>query len=89
MAENFFVNIVGYLLGILIILYTAFACSAPFKQLLHLAINSVLGCICLSLANIIFVSHGLSVGINPITAVCVGVLGLPGTIAAIIIAFFI
>ena len=84
-----FVTIVGYTLGLITILYGAFVCSAPFKYILHLAANSILGCIILSVANMFFEQIGHFVGINPITAVCVGVLGLPGTVAVILLSLII
>ncbi len=89
MSVNTFVNIVGYALGMLIILYSAFVCSAPFKHIVRLGINSILGCSLLSLANIIFSRYGFVAGINPVTAVCVGVLGVPGAVAVIVLSLIL
>lgn len=89
MSSDEFAIIVGYILGILTILYGAFVCSAPFKYILRLASNSILGCIILSVANIFLEPVGCFVGINPLTAVCVGVLGFPGTVAVILLSLIL
>lgn len=83
---NTFITVVGYLLGALIIFCSAFICSAPLKYILRFAINSAVGCILLSLFNFFFGDLFVIAAINPVTAVCVGVLGVPGAIAVILLA---
>lgn len=89
MASTRFITFVGYALGIMTVLYGAFVCSAPVKYIFRLAANSIMGCIILSLANVFLEPIGYFVGINPITAVCVGILGLPGTVAVIILSLIV
>lgn len=89
MSSADFVTIVGYALGLITILYGAFVCSAPLKYILRFALNSILGCVILSVANMLFEPIGYFVGINPITAVCVGVLGLPGAVAVILLSLIL
>lgn len=86
---DLFITIVGYCLGALIIFCSAFICSAPLKYILRLAINSLTGCIILSLFNYFFGDLFVNAAINPVTAVCVGVLGVPGAIAVILLAFIL
>jgi len=84
-----FVTLVGFLLGAIIIFCTAFVCSARIKIILRLLINSFVGCACLSIINFLFASHGFHVGISPVTAVCVGVLGVPGAVLVIILSLIL
>ena len=84
-----FVNIMGFILGGLIILCSFFVCSAPGKYITAFLLNSFTGCVILSLVNVLLENHGLYVGINPITAVCVGIMGVPGAVAVILLAVFL
>ncbi|MBC8061825.1 MAG: pro-sigmaK processing inhibitor BofA family protein [Clostridiaceae bacterium] len=56
----------------------------PFKILLKLIVNGVLGVILLLLVNFVGTSFGISVGINFITALIAGFFGVPGVIFLII-----
>jgi len=81
-----FTNIVGFVLGAFIIAYGTFVCEAPLRFILKIIANSVTGCLILFLLAK-FSPFGFSVGgINPLTAVCVGILGIPGVIAVIILS---
>ena len=86
METGVFVNIVGFMLGTFIIAYGTFVCKAPLKFILKIIANSVSGCLLLFLINKYLPFDFLSGGINPITAVCVGILGIPGVIAVIILS---
>jgi inhibitor of the pro-sigma K processing machinery len=52
--------------------------TGQFKWLLGVARNAALGVVGILLLNFFFVLFGLAVGVNPITALTVGVLGAPG-----------
>lgn len=84
-----FVTAIGYILGLIIICCSLFVCSAPLKFIFKFALNSITGCVLLSLANKALAKLGFFVGINPITAVCVGVLGVPGAVAAVILSIIL
>lgn len=84
-----FVTIVGFCLGALIILCSFFVCAAPGKYIFAFLLNSFLGCVIISLVNVLLKTYGLGVGINPITAVCVGIMGIPGAVAVILLAIFL
>ena len=57
----------------------------PIKWILKLLINSILGAVILAAINTIGSLWGIHVGINFVTAVIVGVLGVPG--AALLVVF--
>lgn len=50
----------------------------PLKSIVKLIINSFLGGICIYIINIVGGSFGFHIGLNIITAMLVGFLGLPG-----------
>lgn len=84
-----FVNLVGFILGGLIIFCSFFVCDAPVKYISVFLLNSFAGCLILSLVNIILENYEIIVGINPITTVCVGIMGVPGAVAVILLAIFL
>lgn len=61
----------------------------PIKVILKLILNSILGVILLYVINIIGAIWGLHIGINLITALIVGILGIPGAILLTILAILI
>ena len=61
----------------------------PIKIIIKLIINSILGAILLYLINLIGVMWGLHIGINLITVIIVGVLGIPGAILLAILSIFL
>lgn len=61
----------------------------PIKVLVKLIINSILGAILLYVINIVGGMWGLHIGINFITAIVVGILGIPGAILLTILTILI
>ncbi|MGN1300612.1 MAG: pro-sigmaK processing inhibitor BofA family protein [Clostridia bacterium] len=61
----------------------------PIKIIIKLIMNSILGAILLYLINLIGVMWGLHIGINLITVIIVGVLGIPGAILLAILSIFL
>ena len=57
----------------------------PFKIL----INGILGVVLLYIANLIGANFGITVGINVVTALIAGILGISGVIALFIFQLFI
>lgn len=64
-----------YIIGMLLVL--------PIKLIVKLIVNGVLGAVALFLLNIVGSYFGLTIGINPITALIAGFLGIPGVILLI------
>lgn len=61
----------------------------PIKIIIKLIMNSILGAILLYLINLIGVMWGLHIGINLITVIIVGVLGIPGAILLAVLSIFL
>lgn len=61
----------------------------PIKIIAKLIINSILGAILLYLINLIGAIWGVHIGINFVTAIIVGILGIPGAILLTILTILI
>ena len=57
----------------------------PIKTILKIVINSLLGGVIIFIINLIGSIWGFHIGINLITSIFVGILGIPGAIVIIII----
>lgn len=69
---------VGYILGLLILFVVTRILFTPIKKVVRLIANSILGAILLWLINLLRPILGIYIGINPITALVTGLLGIPG-----------
>lgn len=61
----------------------------PLKKILKLVINSVLGGVCIFLINLIGASFGFHIGLNVLTSLIVGLLGLPGAVCLVIVKLLV
>lgn len=68
----------GYILGLLILFVVTKIFFKPIKFLIRLIANSILGALALWLINLLRPLIGIYIGINPITALVTGLLGIPG-----------
>ena len=57
----------------------------PIKTILKLVVNSILGGITIFIINLIGSIWGFHIGLNLVTSIFVGILGIPGAIAIVII----
>lgn len=57
----------------------------PIKKILKLLINTVLGGLLIFIINLIGEIWGFTIGLNIITSIFVGILGIPGAIILIIL----
>lgn len=69
------------ILGVAVLIPLLFIFRKPLKLILKLAFSSVLALLLLIVLDLI----GVPLGVNPINALCVGILGLPGLGAILII----
>ena len=83
-----FVSIVGYILGILIVCVVSGIFLKPIKFVLKLVLNSAVGMGIIALINLLGSGIGVHIGINPVTAVLVGLLGVPGVILILVLQIF-
>ena len=81
-------TIVGYLLGLLIIFVSARIFFAPFKMILRFLLNSVIAIGILLVINLTSRYLGLYIPINAVSALTVGILGIPGLCLLIMLQLF-
>lgn len=79
---------VGYALGILIICISARIFLAPIKLIFRLIINSALAVGVLFLINLAGPLINVYIGINPVSALVVGLLGIPGLCVLMLLQIF-
>lgn len=70
--------ILAYVFGLILLYLIGWFLLAPLKIVGKLVYNSVLGGIILVLINFFGGFIGIHIGVNPLTALLVGVLGVPG-----------
>ena len=73
-----FSTAIGYILGLLILFVITKIFFTPIKFIIRLIANSILGALALWLLNLLRPFIGIYIGINPITALVTGLLGIPG-----------
>lgn len=73
------------LVAIIVLLVAKFVLNLNLRRIIELAINIVLGILVLWLLNKFGGSLGISIPINVITAIVVGVLGIPGVIILVLL----
>ncbi len=83
------INILAYLTCICLIFIFGRIFIVPIKKILKLIINSVLGGIVIFLINIIGANFGFHIGLNLVTSILIGILGIPGVVCLIIVKLLI
>lgn len=61
----------------------------PIKSILKLVLNSILGGLIIYIINVIGGLFAFHIGLNYITAILVGILGIPGAVLLVILKIFI
>ena len=74
-------------LALIVLIVKIFA--TPLKWLLKLALNTAIGFVALFLLNFFGAYIGLSLGMNWINALVVGLFGLPGVILLLLLQYFL
>ena len=75
--------------GIVLLIVLFKILSFPLKVLKKLIINGVIGIVLLYITNLIGGTIGVSIAINPITALIAGFFGIPGVIFLIVYKLFL
>ena len=84
-----FNNIIAYIACIFFLFIFGKIFIIPIKTILKLIFNSLLGGIIIYIINLIGTTFNFHIGLNIITAIFVGILGIPGAIILIILKFFL
>ncbi len=80
-----FNSVLAFAFAALLLYLIARILLVPFKLIIKLVINALIGGVLLIIFNLLGAPLGLHVGINVITALVVGFLGIPGLILLILI----
>ena len=72
-------TILAYLTGIIIIFLLGRLFIIPLKLVLKLIINSILGGVFIFIINLLGTMWNFHIGLNIITALFVGIMGIPGS----------
>lgn len=78
-------TIFSFIIGLILLYIVGILLVIPIKILIKLLINGVIGGVLLFLFNLIGGIFGLSILINPLNAIIVGFLGVPGVILILIL----
>jgi inhibitor of the pro-sigma K processing machinery len=81
--------IIAYALGLVLLYFTGWLLLVPLKLLFRFLINGVIGGVALWVLNLIGGLIGVTVAINPVTALTVGFLGIPGLILILLLQFIL
>lgn len=81
--------IIGYAAGLILLYLVGWLLLVPLKMLLKFIYNGILGGIILWILNLVGGLIHVTVAINPITAMIVGFLGIPGVILILLLQFIL
>ena len=81
--------VAAFLIGLLLLFLVGRLLFVPFKLVIRLLFNAAVGGVLLWLVNLIGHQFGLSVPINPITALIAGFLGVPGVVLVVALQYFV
>jgi inhibitor of the pro-sigma K processing machinery len=79
--------LVAYAFGLVLIYIIGRVFFMPIKFVLRLLYNGIIGGITLWLLNLVGGYFSLTIAINPVTALVVGFLGVPGIVLLIILKY--
>ncbi len=82
-------TIVAYAFGLLLLYVVAYILYVPLRLILRLLYNAIIGGILLWAVNLVGGFFGVSVPINPVTALLAGFLGIPGVVLIIALRYIV
>jgi len=81
--------VIAYAFGLILLYLAGRVLIVPLRIVLKLVYNAVIGGVVLVILNFFGGYVGLSIAINPITALLVGFLGVPGIILLLVIKYIL
>ncbi|WP_066503935.1 pro-sigmaK processing inhibitor BofA family protein [Abyssisolibacter fermentans] len=81
--------ILAYAFGLILLYLIGWILIIPLKYIFKLIINGLIGGVVLLALNFAGKFIGFSIGINPITALIVGFLGIPGVILLLLLNYLL
>ena len=82
-------SIIIYLACLIVLFIVGKIFYVPLKHILKLLINSVLGGVLIYIVNIVGSSFNFHIGLNWVTAIFAGLLGVPGVIVLILVRILV
>lgn len=82
-------TIMAFLLGLVLLYIIGMLLVVPIRLLIKLLINGLIGGVILFLFNLIGGIFGLTIAINPLNALIVGILGIPGVVLLLVARFIL
>ncbi|MGE5572895.1 MAG: pro-sigmaK processing inhibitor BofA family protein [Bacillota bacterium] len=82
-------TVAAYAFGLFLLYIVAYILYVPLKMIVRLIYNTIIGGLLLWLVNLVGGVFGLSVAINPVTALTVGFLGIPGVVLIIALKYVV
>lgn len=79
----------AFLIGLVLLYIIGILLVVPIRLLIKLLINGLIGGLILFVFNIIGGIFGLTITINPLNALIVGILGIPGVVLLLIARFIL
>ena len=80
-----FNNIIAFVACLFFLVIVGRVFIVPLKTILKFILNSIIGGFIIFIINIIGGSFGFHIGLNIVTSIIVGILGIPGAILVILI----
>ncbi|MCG8501236.1 MAG: pro-sigmaK processing inhibitor BofA family protein [Firmicutes bacterium] len=77
--------IIAYVFGLILLYIVGWVLLVPLKIVIKLIYNGILGGIILIVINVIGSFMNIHIGVNPLTALTAGVLGIPGVVLLLIL----
>ena len=81
--------VLAYALGLVLLYLIGWLLLVPLKFLLRFLISGIIGGVALWILNLVGGLIGVTIAINPITALTIGLLGIPGLLLILLLQFII
>jgi len=81
--------VIAYFVGVFVLYVIGRLLLIPLRLIFNLIVNAVIGGAVLLIINLIGGIWGFHIGINPVTALVVGLLGVPGVVLLIALRFLL
>lgn len=78
-------NVLWFLFGLVLLYIAGLLLVIPIRILIKLIINGIIGGFLLLVFNLIGGIFGITIAINPLNAIIVGLLGIPGVLLLLIL----
>jgi len=82
-------TVIAYAFGVFLLYIVAYILYVPLKFVIRLMYNAIIGGVLLWVVNLVGGFLGLSVPINPVTALVAGFLGIPGVVLIIALRYVV